>query len=168
MTPRAVGVWEGIDGALEGPQSGRGHQPHEFVHALRWMLHAGGEANLFPQRQCSLSSRGDQVLYQESTSYKETRVPKLLIPRSGFELSHRLQEGIATDGEMAETVPSRKRGEQAFRLMVLRWPQPYRFEADRYGYHAAATKREVAPVTPSTALQPPHPRSIAILGGLVF
>jgi hypothetical protein len=49
---RAVKLWEEVDGALEGPKSGRGYEPHEFVQALVWMLHAGGapgrEANLFP------------------------------------------------------------------------------------------------------------------------
>jgi hypothetical protein len=39
---RGVGVWEKIDGALEGPKSGRGYKPREFVQALVWMLHAGG------------------------------------------------------------------------------------------------------------------------------
>jgi hypothetical protein len=39
---RAVGLGEEVDGALEGPKSGRGYQPHEFVRGLIWMLHAGG------------------------------------------------------------------------------------------------------------------------------
>jgi len=39
---RAVGLWEKVDRALEGPKSGRGYQAHEFVQALVWMLHAGG------------------------------------------------------------------------------------------------------------------------------
>ena len=39
---RAAGVWEKVDRVLEGPKSGRGYQPHEFVQALVWMLHAGG------------------------------------------------------------------------------------------------------------------------------
>jgi hypothetical protein len=53
-------------------------------------------------------------------------------------------EGIATHGEIAEMVHSLNGTEQAFRLIVLRWPNPppYRFEADRYGYHAVATNRE--------------------------
>jgi hypothetical protein len=38
---RAVGLWEEVDRALEGPKSGRGYQPREFVQALVWMLHAG-------------------------------------------------------------------------------------------------------------------------------
>src|SRR5208282_2001740 len=39
---RAVGLWEEVDRALEGPKSGRGYQPREFVQTLVWMLHAGG------------------------------------------------------------------------------------------------------------------------------
>jgi hypothetical protein len=39
---RAVGLWEEVDRAMEGPKSGRGYQPREFVQALVWMLHAGG------------------------------------------------------------------------------------------------------------------------------
>jgi hypothetical protein len=39
---RAVGLWEEVDGALEGPKSGRGYQPHAFVQGPIWMLHAGG------------------------------------------------------------------------------------------------------------------------------
>jgi hypothetical protein len=39
---RAVGLWEEVDRVLEGPKSGRGYQPHEFVQGLVWMLHAGG------------------------------------------------------------------------------------------------------------------------------
>jgi hypothetical protein len=39
---RALKLWEKVDAALEGPKSGRGYEPHEFVHPLVWMLHAGG------------------------------------------------------------------------------------------------------------------------------
>ena len=39
---RAVGLWEEADRVLEGPKSGRGYAPHEFVQGLVWMLHAGG------------------------------------------------------------------------------------------------------------------------------
>jgi hypothetical protein len=39
---RAVGLWEEVDRALEGPKSGRGYPPHAFVQGLVWMLHAGG------------------------------------------------------------------------------------------------------------------------------
>ncbi len=51
---------------------------------------------------------------------------------------------MATDREMAETVHTMNGTQQAFRLIVLRWPnpQPNLFEADRYCYHALATNRE--------------------------
>ena len=39
---RAVGLWQEVDGALEGPKSGRGYRPQVFVQGLIWMLHAGG------------------------------------------------------------------------------------------------------------------------------
>jgi len=39
---RAVGVWKEVDRVLQGPKSGRGYRPREFVQALVWMLHAGG------------------------------------------------------------------------------------------------------------------------------
>jgi len=57
---------------------------------------------------------------------------------------YRTPEGIATDREIAQTVHSMNGTEQAFRLIVLRWPnrQPNLFEADRYCYHAVATNRE--------------------------
>jgi hypothetical protein len=59
---------------------------------------------------------------------------------------YRTAEGIATDREIAETVHSMNGTEQAFRLIVLRWPnpQPSLFEADRYCYHAVAANREEA------------------------
>ena len=59
---------------------------------------------------------------------------------------YRTPEGIATDREIAETVHSMNGTEQAFRLIVLRWPnpQPSLFEADRYCYHAVAANREEA------------------------
>lgn len=39
---RGLGLWEEVDRTLEGPKSGRGYKPREFVQALVWMLHAGG------------------------------------------------------------------------------------------------------------------------------
>jgi hypothetical protein len=39
---RGVGLWEEVDRALEGPRSGRGYEPRQFVRALVWMLHGGG------------------------------------------------------------------------------------------------------------------------------
>src|SRR6516164_4882388 len=54
---RAAGVWEKVDRRVEGPKSGRGYQPHEFVQPLVWMLHAGGRrletcGNCGPSRRC--------------------------------------------------------------------------------------------------------------------
>jgi|SRR5579875_3815360 len=40
---RALKLWEKVEGALEGPKSGRGYEPHEVVQPLVWMLHAGGD-----------------------------------------------------------------------------------------------------------------------------
>jgi hypothetical protein len=39
---QALGVWKKVDEHLEGPGSGRGYRPSEFVQPLVWMLHAGG------------------------------------------------------------------------------------------------------------------------------
>lgn len=39
---QALGVWERVDEHLEGPGSGRGYRPSEFVQPLVWTLHAGG------------------------------------------------------------------------------------------------------------------------------
>lgn len=57
---------------------------------------------------------------------------------------YRTAEGVATDREIAETVHTMNGTKQAFRLIVLRWPnpQPNLFETARYGYHAVATNRE--------------------------
>jgi hypothetical protein len=57
---------------------------------------------------------------------------------------YRTPQGIATDREIAETVHSMNGTEQAFRLIVLRWPnpQPNLFAADRYCYHAVTANRE--------------------------
>ena len=54
------------------------------------------------------------------------------------------RDGIATDREIAETVHCMNETEQAFRLVVLRWPhpQPDLFETTPYYYHAVATNRE--------------------------
>lgn len=54
------------------------------------------------------------------------------------------KDGMATDREIAETVHSLEHSKKAFRLIVLRWPnpQPSLFEANAYCYHAIATNRE--------------------------
>ncbi|HYN25777.1 MAG TPA: IS1380 family transposase [Pyrinomonadaceae bacterium] len=54
-----------------------------------------------------------------------------------------LKNGIVTDREIAETVHCLEHSKQAFRLLVLRWPnpRPSLFEATPYCYHAVATNR---------------------------
>jgi len=56
---------------------------------------------------------------------------------------YRTAEELATDREIAETVHTMNQTKQAFRLIVLRWPnpQPSLFEAERYCYHAVASNR---------------------------
>ena len=53
------------------------------------------------------------------------------------------QDGLATDREIAETVHCLEHSQKAFRLLVLRWPnpRPSLFEANPYCYHAVATNR---------------------------
>jgi hypothetical protein len=65
------------------------------------------------------------------------------LPEAAWQ-AYRTQEGIATEREIAETVHTLNATKQAFRLIVLRWPnpQPNLFEAERYCYHAVATNRE--------------------------
>jgi hypothetical protein len=57
--------------------------------------------------------------------------------------AYRTPDDIATDRQIAETVHSMNGTEQAFRLIVLGWPnpQPNLFEANSYCYHAVATNR---------------------------
>jgi Transposase DDE domain group 1 len=67
------------------------------------------------------------------------------LPETAWQTYH-TADGVATDREIAETVHTMNATEQAFRLVVLRWPnpQPNLFEADRYCYHAVANNREEA------------------------
>jgi hypothetical protein len=279
---RAVGLWEEVDGALEGPKSGRGYQPHEFVQGLIWMLHAGGrrledlrelrgeqevlgalglealpdagtagdwlrrqgekgaaalaqisrkliapclvareevtldvdateieaekqdaqwtyhhvqgymplvgyvegvcvghefrKGNESPgtgilefARHCEAALpkgkkvyfRSDSAAYQAAvinyysqagrsfsiTADLDVAVKREIrnLPETAWQ-AYRTADGLATDREIAETVHSMNGTEQAFRLIVLRWPnpQPNLFAADRYCYHAVAANREEA------------------------
>jgi hypothetical protein len=277
---RALRVWERVDQQLEGPQSGRGYQPSEFVQALVWMLHAGGrrledlrelraEHEVLQElglqevpdagtvgdwlrkqgergvagidrvnRQLigrCLQQEGEEIIldvdatqieadkqeaqwtYQKVKGYMpllgyvngvcvgqqfrggnespgagilefaqscEATLPKgkriyfrsdsaayqaaLInhysqgertfsitadldaavkrevenLPETAWE-SFQTKEGIATDRQIAETVHTMNQTKQAFRLIVLRWPnpQPDLFEAGRYCYHAVASNR---------------------------
>ena len=66
-----------------------------------------------------------------------------LLPQTSW-TAYRTRDGIATDREIAETVHSMNETKEAFRLIVLRWPnpQPNLFEAERYCYHAVASNRQ--------------------------
>jgi hypothetical protein len=278
---RAVGLWEEVDRALEGPKSGRGYKPGEFVQALVWMLHAGGrrledlrefraeqevlgvlgleavpdagtvgdwlrrqglagaeaiqqvsrrlveaclesepeevildvdateieaekqdaqwtynhvqgymplvgyvngvcvghqfrEGNQSPgtgilefAQSCEAGLPAGKRIYfrSDSAAYQAKVIDYYSQPGRSFSITadldvavrreiqnlpevawqpYRTQEGIATDREIAETVHTMNGTKQAFRLIVLRWPnpQPNLFEADRYCYHAVATNRE--------------------------
>jgi hypothetical protein len=57
---------------------------------------------------------------------------------------YRRPEGIATDREIAETAQTLNGTEQAFRLRLLRWPnpQPNLFKAEWYCYHTVAADQE--------------------------
>ena len=279
---RAVGLWEEVDGALEGPKSGRGYAPHVFVQGLVWMLHAGGRRledlrelraeqevlkalgleavpdggtggdwlrrqgewgakalqavsrklvapclDATPEvtldvdateitaekqeaqwtyhhvqgymplvgyvdgvcvghefregkespgagilafaRSCEAALPAGKRIYfrSDSAAYQAAVINYYSQPGRSFSITadldvavkreirnlpetawqpYRTPEGIATDREIAETVHSMNGTEQAFRLIVLRWPnpQPSLFEADRYCYHAVAANREEA------------------------
>jgi len=274
---RGLKLWEKVDGVLEGPKSGRGYQPHEFVQPLVWMLHAGGrrledlrelraeravlerlgleavpdagtvgdwlrrqgvagaeaikrvsqelvaeclneepeeltldvdateieaekreaawtynhvqgyvngvcvghefrEGNESPgagilefAESCEAAlPKGKRIYFRsDSAAYQAEVINHYSRPGRRFtitadldqavkrEMGHleetawqpyRTAEGLATDREIAGTVHTMKGTEQAFRLIVLRWPnpQPNLFEAERYCYHAVATNREEA------------------------
>lgn len=57
------------------------------------------------------------------------------------------RDGIKTDREVAETVHSMEKTEEAFRLIVIRWINPQRnlFFREDYCYHCIATDLEVSP-----------------------
>jgi hypothetical protein len=88
-----------------------------------------------PGRSFTITADLDQAVKREIKN----------LPESAW-TPYRTAEGLTTDREIAETVHTMNGAEQAFRLIVLRWanPQPNRFEAERYCYHAVASNREEA------------------------
>lgn len=278
---RGLGLWEEVDRVLEGPKSGRGYQPREFVRALVWMLHAGGrrledlrelraehevfqelgleavpdagtvgdwlrrqgeagteamkranqklisvgleqeaeevildvdateieaekqeaawtynhvqgympllgyvngvcvgyefrEGNQNPgagifefSRSCEAALPEGKKIYfrSDSAAYQAAVINRYSRPGRSFSITadqdaavkreiqnlpetswipYRTPEDIGTDRQIAETVHSMNGTKQAFRLIVLRWPnpQPNLFEANSYCYHVVATNRE--------------------------
>ena len=89
-----------------------------------------------PGRSFTITADLDQAVKREIDN----------LPEAAWQ-PYRTREGFATDREIAETVHTMNDTEQAFRLIVLRWPnpQPSLFESDRYCYHAVATNRKEAP-----------------------
>lgn len=88
-----------------------------------------------PGRSFTITADLDQAVKREIANLPETAWTP-----------YRTRDGIATDREIAETVHTMNGTQQAFRLLVLRWPnpQPNLFEAGRYGYHAVASNRSEA------------------------
>lgn len=86
-----------------------------------------------PGRSFSITADQDVAVKREIQS----------LPEGAWKL-YRTQDGIATDRQIAETVHTMNGTEQAFRLIVLRWPnpQPNLFEASSWCYHVVATNRE--------------------------
>jgi hypothetical protein len=278
---RARRVWERVDELLEGPQSGRGYRPSEFVQALVWMLHGGGRrledlrelraehevlrqlglervpdagtvgdwlrrqgeagaggindlnreliqkyleqepeevildvdateieaekaeavwtynqvkgympllgyvdgvcvgqpfrpGNASPgggiwefAQACEVAlPRGKRIYFRsDSAAYQAEVINPYSQPDRSFTITadldravkreianlpatawsaYRTADDVQTDREIAETVHTLNETKQAFRLIVLRWPnpQPSLLEAERYGYHAVASNRE--------------------------
>jgi len=85
-----------------------------------------------PERSFSITADLDMAVKREIQNLPETAWK-----------AYRTVEDVATDRQITETVHTMNGTEQAFRLIVLRWPnpQPNLFEASRYCYHAVATNR---------------------------
>jgi len=129
-----------VNGVCVGHQFREGNQSPgagilEFAQSCERV--AGREANLFPQRQCSLPSQGDQYYSQPGRSFSITadlercrEAGDQNLPEAAWATLPDAR-GVATDREIAETVHTMNGTQQAFRLIVLRWPnpQPNLFEA---------------------------------------
>ena len=157
---RGVRLWEEVDRVVEGPKSGRGYQPRESVRALVWMLHAGGrrledlrefQAEHEVLKESGLEAVpdagtvGDGLRRQGEAGAEAMKKANQNLPERAW-TPYRTPDDIATDRQIAETVHSMNGTEQAFRLIVLRWPnpQPNLFEDSSYCYHALATNRDEA------------------------
>src|SRR5713226_3496300 len=89
---------------------------------------------------CSQGSRTFSITADQDSAVKAAIAQ---IPAGQWQRFYH-RDGLATDREIAETVHCMNETKQAFRLMVLRWPnpQPSLFETTPYFYHAVATNRE--------------------------
>jgi hypothetical protein len=89
---------------------------------------------------CSQGRRTFSITADQDSAVKAAQAQ---IPEDQWQKFYH-REGLATDREIAETVHCLNETAQAFRLIVLRWPnpQPNLFANTPYFYHAVATNRE--------------------------
>ena len=89
---------------------------------------------------CSQGSRTFSITADQDSAVKAAQEQ---IPEKQWKKFYG-RDGKATDREIAETVHCMNDTKQAFRLIVLRWPnsQPDLFATTPYFYHAVATNRE--------------------------
>src|SRR5713226_8627695 len=89
---------------------------------------------------CSQGQRSFSITADQDSAVKAAQAQ---IPASAWRKFYS-KDGSATDRQIGETVHCMNETKQAFRLLVLRWPnpQPSLFETTPYFYHAVATNRE--------------------------
>jgi Transposase DDE domain group 1 len=89
---------------------------------------------------CSQDKRSFSITADQDSAVKAVQAQ---IPASAWR-KFSSKDGRATDREISETVHCMNESKQAFRLLVLRWPnpQPDLFTTTPYFYHAIATNRE--------------------------
>jgi hypothetical protein len=89
---------------------------------------------------CSQGKRSFSITADQDSAVKAAQAQ---IPESGWRKFY-TKDGVATDREISETVHCMNETKEAFRLLVLRWPnpQPDLFTTTPYFYHAIATNRE--------------------------
>jgi hypothetical protein len=88
---------------------------------------------------CSQGKRTFSITADQDSAVKAAQAQ---IPASAWKKFYS-KDGGATDRELSETVHCMNGTKQAFRLLVLRWPnpQPDLFTTTAYFYHAIATNR---------------------------
>jgi len=89
---------------------------------------------------CSQSGRTFSITADQDSAVKAAQAQ---IPEGQWQKFYH-PDGSASDREIAETVHCMNGTQQAFRLIVLRWPnpQPDLFATTPYFYHAVASNRE--------------------------
>ena len=89
---------------------------------------------------CSQGKRTFSITADQDSAVKAAQAQ---IPAAQWQKFY-TKDGGATEREISETVHCMNESKQAFRLLVLRWPnpQPDLFTTTPYFYHAIATNRE--------------------------